>query len=261
MGTPLKNPPVYFTVAQVRFNALLKLAEFLPTIQESLRQAGFPDFASHKSVVLQVMMHEGQPVPVPVAHERFQFGTVDKMHSFLLDGGSLTLQSTDYGHFESFSAMFMRGLALLHAIVKLDFTERVGLRYLDRVTPLGKDTLDAYLAPEVLGLSAKLPGRAMHSYSETINLVEDVMLRSRVVIQNSGLTFPPDLIPGGMAVNPRFAEYVGLHAILDNDGSVEGRDVFSADVVKQRLHAIHDVIGQAFRAAATPHAFAVWNEQ
>ena len=33
MGTPLKNPPVYFTVAQVRFNPILKLAEFLPAIQ------------------------------------------------------------------------------------------------------------------------------------------------------------------------------------------------------------------------------------
>jgi uncharacterized protein (TIGR04255 family) len=259
MGTPLSKPPVYFTVVQVRFNALLKLSDYLPSIQENLRLAGFPDFASHKSVLLQVTMQEGQPTPVPVAHERFQFGTVDKTHSFLLDSESLTLQSTKYGQFESFSAMFMKGLSIVHDIVKLDYTERVGLRYLDRVTPQGKDDLALYLAPEVMGLSSKLPGEPLHAYSETLNKVDDVFLRTRVIIQDGGLGFPPDLVPGNMVVDSRFAEYVGVHAILDNDGSYEGREVFSGEVVHKRLYAIHDVIGAAFRAAATEYAFKAWS--
>jgi uncharacterized protein (TIGR04255 family) len=259
MGTPLSKPPVYFTVAQVRFNALLKLADYLPNIQEQLRLAGFPDFATSKTVVLQVIVQDGQPTPVPVAHERFHFGTVDKSHSFLLDSESLILQSTDYGHFESFSEMLMLGLSILHHVVKLDYTERIGLRYLDRVTPEGNDDLVMYLAPEVMGLSRKLPGQALHAYSETLNRVDDVLLRSRVVIQDGGLSFPPDLVPGGMVVNRRFAEYVGVHAILDNDGAVEGREVFAVESVAKRLKAIHDVIGLAFKAAATEHAFKVWS--
>jgi len=83
MGAPLKNPPVYFTVAQVRFNALLKLAEYLPSIQEAMRRAGFPDFVSHKSIALQIVMQDGQAVPTPLPQERFLFGTTDRTRNFL----------------------------------------------------------------------------------------------------------------------------------------------------------------------------------
>ena len=54
MGTPLKNPPVYLTLAQVRFNPILKLADFLPSIQESFRQAGYPDFNRQRIISIQL---------------------------------------------------------------------------------------------------------------------------------------------------------------------------------------------------------------
>lgn len=78
MGAPLKNPPVYFTIAQVRFNTILKLAEFLPAIQENLRNAGFPDFGVQKTVVLQLLSQNGQPAPCPpcriVIHSAISIG-------------------------------------------------------------------------------------------------------------------------------------------------------------------------------------------
>ncbi len=261
MGTPLKNPPVYFTVAQVRFNALLKLSEFLPTIQENLRRAGFPDFTTRKTIALQIVVQDGKPAPSPLQVERFVFGTVDQAHSFVLTQDALTLQSTRYGRFEDFSAMFLRGLTIVHDVVQLDFTERVGLRYLDHVAPKAGDTLDAYLAPEVLGLSARLGGKSLHSFSETFNHIGVVQLRSRVVIQEGGLSFPPDLLPEGMVLDKRFMEFSGHHALLDTDGFVEGRAAFSLDVVGQKLNDIHEVIGAAFTATTTKHARQVWDEQ
>jgi uncharacterized protein (TIGR04255 family) len=260
MGTPLKNPPVYFTVVQVRFNALLKLADYLPAIQEAMRKGGYPDFAHQSSVGIQISIQDGQPRPSPIQQDRYKFGDVQRTHAFWLDADSLTLQSTDYGHFDKFADTFLKGLSIVHDIVTLDYTERIGLRYLDRVTPRAGDDVSQYLAPEVLGLSGRLPGQALHAYSESVNQVQDVVLRSRVVIQGGGLSFPPDLAPEDMVVTPRFTQYVGPHAILDNDGVVQLREVFSLDIVARRLKDIHDVIGKAFKAAATPHAFAVWDQ-
>jgi uncharacterized protein (TIGR04255 family) len=108
MGTPLKNPPVYLTLAQVRFNPILKLIDFLPSIQESFRHAGFPDFERQQVISIQVTMLDGQPTPSPVPQDRFLLGNLDKSHVFILDGQSLTLQSTNYGQFESFSACFLK---------------------------------------------------------------------------------------------------------------------------------------------------------
>ncbi|MGM9481820.1 TIGR04255 family protein [Roseateles sp. NT4] len=260
MGTPLKNPPVYFTLAQVRFNPLLKLQDFLPPIQEQMRKAGYPDFSTQTSFVLQFSL-DGKSAPTPIPRERFTFGSADRKHAFVLDQDSLTLQSTQYGRFEEFSKAFTKGLAVVHEAVQLAFVERVGLRYLDRVVPFAEDALEAYLHPEVLGLSARLKGAVMQSYSETLSQVDNIVLRSRVVIQEGGLSFPPDLSPGEMTFDPSpVVTFAGRHAILDNDGVISDRSDFDLTAINKQLDAIHVVIGDSFRASATEHAFKVWSQ-
>lgn len=261
MSKPLKNPPVYFTVAQVRFNTLLKLSEYLPPIQDGLRRAGYPAFSTHSTIALQLNAQESQAVPQPIAHEQYFFANIEQTHSFVLGADALTFQSTNYGTYERFSEAFLKGLALVHDVVKLDFTERVGLRYLDHVFPKAGDALERYLAPEAQGLSARLGGQPVHLFIEMLNAAGSVRLRSRILTQEGGLAFPPDLQPQGMLVDARFTKADGKHAIIDTDGFVQGRELFSLDGVSKHLGAIHDVISVAFRATVTPHALAVWDEQ
>lgn len=260
MGTPLKNPPVYLTLAQVRFNPILKLVDFLPSIQESFRHASYPDFERQHLISIQVTMQDGQPTPTPVPQDRFQFGNVDQTHMFIVDGQSLTLQSTNYGQFESFSECFLKGLNIVNDVVKLAFTERVGLRYLDRVMPQENETIEQYLVDQVHGLTSRLGGKPLYSYTEALNEIGNIKLLSRVAIQDGPLAFPPDLQPGNMVVTERFSAYTGKSAILDNDGFVEGRESFSVNTVATHLDAIHKVIGTAFKTTATPFAFAAWDK-
>jgi uncharacterized protein (TIGR04255 family) len=263
MGTPHKNPPVYFTVVDTRFNTLLKLADYLPSIQESLRRAGFPDFAHRRTVAIQTAPEDGlQQAPTPTVVEQFVFGTADKTHRFVLGAGSLTLLSTAYGSFETFSEKFLNGLDVVHRMVNLDFTERIGLRYLDQIAPKQGDALEQYLVAEVMGLRGLLGGDLVHAFTETLNRFGSIQLRSRVIVQNSPLAFAPDLwIDRDMAIDSRFANFSGLHAILDTDGFEEGRVNFSIGAVHQRLDSIHDVLSHAFKAIVTDHARNVWNEQ
>jgi uncharacterized protein (TIGR04255 family) len=263
MSPPLKTPPVFYTVVQVKFNAVLKFSEFLPAIQESFRKAGYPDFKRQTAVTLQVELRSdgSPPSAVPLSRDRYLFGSVNREHAFLLDADALTLQSTNYGRFESFSEAFLKGLGIVHTAVQLDFTERVGLRYLDRVMPRDSETLEHYLQPQVLGLGAPLGGKAIHSYFETLSEVQDVKLLSRVVIQSGPLALPPDMVGVDMVVAPRFLSFQGRSALLDNDGFVESREPFNLDTVGERLRAIHKVSGAAFHAAATGYAFKVWDEE
>lgn len=260
MGTPLKNPPVYLTLAQVRFNPILKLVDFLPGIQERFRHAGYPDFEHQHLISIQVAMQDGQSTPKPVQQDRFQLGNLEKTHTFILDGQSLTLQSTNYGRFETFSECFLQGMEMVHQAVELAFTERIGLRYLDRVIPQAGETIEQYLAEQVHGLTSRLGGRPVYSYTEALNEVGKIKLVSRVAIQDGPLAFPPDIQPGNMAVAEKFVSYTGKCAILDNDGFVEGREAFSFRAVSDYLQAIHEVIGTAFKATATPYAFTAWDK-
>lgn len=261
MGKPLKSPPVYLTLAQVRFNPILKLVDFLPSIQESFRRVGYPGFDRQHIISIQLNIQEGlPPTPNPVQQERFQFGNVERTHIFLLDSQSLTLQSTNYGQFETFSACFLEGLSIVHKAVSLAFTERVGLRYLDRVMPQSGETIEQYLVEQVHGLTSRLGGRSIHSYTEAMNEIGNIKLLSRVAIQDGPLAFPPDLQPGNMQITERFASYSGISAILDNDGFFEGRETFSTKAVADHLDTIHKVIGAAFKTTATPYAFAAWDK-
>lgn len=260
MGTPLKSPPVYFTVAQVRFNTLLKLVDYLPSLQERLRRVGYSDFSQHSAVAIEFSVSDGKQVAQPVTRDQFLFATSDREHAFVLAPNALTLQSTNYGTFEQFSGQLLAGLRLLHETVTLDFTERVGLRYLDFVLPREGQELTDFLVPEVLGLSRRLGGQPSHAYSESLSKFGEIRLLARVVIQNGGLGFPPDLLPGSMALQARFLERQGLHAILDTDGFVEGRKLFDPEAVGQQLHAIHEVIGAAFKATVTQTAIKAWDE-
>lgn len=260
MGKPLKNPPVYFTVAQARFNVLLKLADYLPSVQESLRKVGYPAFTHHSATALQINLQDGQPVPQTVPYEQYLFANAAQTHCFVLSPDALTFQSTDYGTFESFSEGFLKGLSLVHETVTLAFTERVGLRYLDHILPKEGEALELYLAPQVQGMGARLGGQPLHSYSETLCAFGHLQLRSRVLIQDGGLLFPPDLLPQGMAVQPKFLETQGRHAVLDTDGYVQGRRLFELDGVERQLSDIHKVIFAAFVATVTDHARNVWDE-
>ena len=259
MGKPLKTPPVYFTVVQVRFNPLLKLADYLPSIQESMRQSGYPAFTHRQSMGLRFAINDGQSVPQPVQHEQYLFTNVAQTHSFVLNTDSLTFQSTNYGTYELFSEQFLKGLELVHEAIRLDFTDRVGLRYLDHVMPKPGEELVEYV-PEVVGLSNKLGGNAMHTYCETLRFIGQIGQRTRVLIQDGPLTFPPDLVPEGMVVESRFLQSRGLHALIDTDGFQEGRQLFSLETVGLQLDAIHVAISDAFKLTVTEHAIQTWNE-
>jgi uncharacterized protein (TIGR04255 family) len=259
MGAPLKQPPVYLTLVQVRFNKLLGLASYMPAVQDNFRRAGYPVFEEKLGFAVKIDIQNGGPVPQVERQPQHFFGNLAQTHSFILTDDALSFQSTKYGNFEQFSNGFLEGLALVHRIVSLAYTERIGLRYLDHVRPLRQDNLSQYLQPEVQGIDSRLGGEALYSFFEGFNKVGDILLRSRVTIQNSELGFPADLNPTGVAVDERFRNGSGLHAMLDTDGYKEARLPFDLKDVGLQLKEIHKVISAAFKAVATPYAYEVWN--
>ncbi|MEQ9107798.1 MAG: TIGR04255 family protein [Limnobacter sp.] len=262
MSAPLKTPPVFFTLCQVRFNKLLTLADYLPKIQEAFRKAGYPAYSVNYMVVFQMIAGQsGNPEnqPVPVTQETYHFGNLKKTHSFVLDAQKLTLQSTMYGCFEDFSSEFMKGMTILNDILDLSFFERIGLRYLDRVIPKYNDSIAQYLVDQVQGVLPVLKGEGIFTYAESMIQKDGVKLCARVLTQNGELAFPPDIQPVDMAIEPRFVAYRGISAVLDNDGFIEQREEFYLPAIETHLVKIHEVISQAFKATVTQYALEVWN--
>lgn len=262
MGTKMRSAPVYFTIAQVRFNPILTLDAYVPQIQERLRKEGFPDV--QKAFVATINLNVAPPneasapqVPF-IQTTRHVFGNMGRTSGFILDQGALSFQATEYDVFESFSSDFLKGLEAVNEAVSLSYTERIGLRYLDAVFPKSGETLRDYLCGSMLGLTEKLEDTIVHAFSETLVKKDNVNVRSRVIIQQGEVGFPPDLQPMTLNLGERFRQLRGPHAIIDTDGWSESRDAFSVERVREQLILIHSGIERTFRASVTENALKAW---
>jgi uncharacterized protein (TIGR04255 family) len=260
MARKLTNAPLYFAIMQARFNPTFALDSYAPQIQERFRKRGFPD--AQKGVLRTLNLSaptEGSAPQVPVADTgRYTFYNMNRTTGFILDQGALSFLTTDYDVFETFSRDFRQGLDAVHQAIELSYTDRIGFRYLDAIFPKAEETFADYLDPSVLGLSGRLQGSLVHSFSETNLRSDGVNIVARVILQDGEVGFPPDLLPNILHVAERFRALRGWHAILDIDGYFEGREAFNLDRIDDHLNTIHEEIAKAFRATITPKAVKVW---
>ena len=261
MGRHMKNAPVYFMIAQIRFNPILDLGKYLPEIQGQMRASGFPDFKEEVAQQFTLAFGKGESgkVSPPVSSVRYIFGNIDGTAGFVLTNNALAFQTTAYVTFEDFLRMFLDGLGTVHEQLRLDFTERVGLRYLDAVLPNAGEKLSDYLIPEVLGVSHVLEGNVpVHAFSETMFAMDAGHLVSRVLVRNGQVGLPPEIGEIAPKLAPKFTVFTGTHAILDSDAFHGGREAFDTSVIGRRLTELHAEIVKVFKTVATAHAFSVW---
>ncbi|AGY57636.1 TIGR04255 family protein [Gloeobacter kilaueensis] len=260
MGSKMSNAPVYFTVAQIQFNAVLNLENYIPLIQDTMRRAHFPDFKRQIQQALVQLNMGGEQVASPnlPPQSRYLFGDIEGKSVFVLESNALSFQTTAYDTFQVFSRTLLEGLATIHSVLKLDFTERAGLRYLDAVLPRDNETVADYLVTEVLGLSGKLAGKMLYSFSESVAMTLAGQLVSRVIVQDGNIGLPLELMSVEPKIEPKFTRFNGRHAIIDTDMFYQNREKFNLDTLASRLDTLHDEILKSFQATVTPHAFSVW---
>lgn len=260
MGKKMKNAPIYFALAQVKFNPLAALDAYVPTIQESLRKAGYPDFQKIQMAQLEL----GAAMPKTSIVTRYLFGNAKKTSAFVIDQSWLTYQTTDYDTFAPFLAALLVGLQTIHKEAVLSYSERIGIRVLDAVLPKPGETVAEYLQPYVLGLSGSFPDRQLaHALSETRTVSGNSTLVSRSIIisqKEGGLAFPEDLQPHQLQLPDRFSHQIsGQYAVIDTDSWTEGRDDFELNRIETTLDSLHTDIGRSFEQMVTPYALKVWD--
>ncbi len=115
-----------------------------------------------------------------------------------------------------------------------------------------------FLVPEVLGLALREHGQLQQSISETFVTTHAGQLVSRVIVRNGQVGLPMELSGAALAIDPRFTQRQGIHAIVDVDASFVQREMFELPKVEARLAALHDEIDALFRATVTDYARASW---
>jgi len=264
MGKKMKNAPVYYALAQVRFNAVLALDQYVPAIQDNLRKAGYTDFQTSFMATINLNVSAGpeQPVPAVQPQKRYQFLNEKRTTGFVLDQASIIFQTTDYDVFESFSAEFVKGLSIVHSTADLSYSERVGIRYLDAVCPKPGEQINQYLIPSVIGIAEQLaPRELVHAISDTRTKSDKSNMVSRVTTfkQNRpGAAFPVEFGAVPIKLTDKFSKIEGLYAVIDTDCWSEDRVKFDIGGLEKALKSLHDEVEKSFNLMVTPHARSVW---
>lgn len=259
MGKKLSNPPVYYTLAQVQFNPILNLDDYVPKIQAEMRGIGFPDYkkeAQHRLVINPNITN--QSAPSVLQEFRNSFGDISGKTRFVLDANALTFETSNYETYETFVGAFINGLGIVHAILNLAYSERIGIRYFDAVFPLNNDDLNEYLVSEVRGTKDRIQASFIYTYNETVTSNEIGQLISRVIIREGQIALPDDLSYQPLKFATKFSGYTGMHAIIDSDAFSMDREPFDVQNIQGALAKLHTYVGNSFKATVSDYALKVW---
>ncbi|HSH48629.1 MAG TPA: TIGR04255 family protein [Halomonas sp.] len=254
MTTPALQAPVFYVLAQIKFNRIEQMANYVGPLQDALRRQGYPDFREDHQAHLQVT-----PGPqVEVQHqqvERWIFADQERREGVILLKDALIFQTARYSRFTDFRNTVLQVLDVLHREVELAYIDRIGLRYLDAVIPSQGYPLEHLLSPGLIGLYREVAGEPKHSVTETVSGVADGTLVVRTLISPQGVPLPPDLQPMSLQLDARIGESQGQEAaVLDSDYYVTKRETFDSQAVAHQLDASHKVIIEAFGMATTEQA-------
>jgi uncharacterized protein (TIGR04255 family) len=247
--------PVFYTLAQVQFNPIAKMSDYVAALQENLRRSGFPDFRQETQFGLTIRrLDESQPDIQSQPQARWSFTNVERTEGYLLFANALVFHTTAYNTFENFLQKTLSGLELVHQIVTLAYVERIGLRYLDAIVPKEGEELLQYLNPSLLGLSITLNEDLRHSFTETVTEFQNSTLVARALTTKGVLGLSPDLFPLQLQLKQSFTEINGLHTVLDTDCFFVNRSSFDIANIKTQLKNTHDNITKAFEMSVTEYA-------
>lgn len=257
----MKNAPVYYALAQARFNPIVAMDKYVGGIQDELRHRGYTLFERQEISQLQLSQAEPQ-----VNHTTsWLMNRENKTAGFILNTSSLTFHTTHYETKQEFIPELLDGLKVVHNVVNLKQITRLGLRYLDAVLPLAGEIVDQYLVRGLHGINFNSK-QLDYSFHESVfetecqPLINTGKLIARIIQLKSVLGYPPGLSPHGLEPMQRFAiNKPCCHAIIDTDHSVEGSVPLEFDKIARQLSSLHDILKKAFTAITTDHAKNVWS--
>ncbi len=164
---PLSAAPLVRVIAQVRFPIIASIVkgEFIAPFQEAIRKQ-YP--------VLQ--LEEGRQVvfsPQGVQDTRtttaWRFSAPSSGWQVTLAPEFLTLETTAYTSRDDFMARLRSLLVALETHLNPGLLDRLGVRYINRITGPNLDDLTALVRPEVSGvLATSLAPQVRHSVSEQL---------------------------------------------------------------------------------------------
>jgi uncharacterized protein (TIGR04255 family) len=233
---PLPNAPLVRVIGQVRFPPVLSLEkrEFVAPFQEAIRGT-YPVLRPEQA---QSIMLGPDGVAPGQKQTAWRFSDSDARWRVSLTPEFVAIETTAYTSRRDFLDRLQEVLEAIAEHVKPALAQRVGVRYVDRVTGEALVEIRNLVRPEVLGIvAAPVAVHVLHSLTQTVFALPEA---KEQILGRWGL------VPAGATVDPTAIEPINEPSwVLDVDmfsneerPFVPGEIVRAARQFSERLYAV-----------------------
>ena len=238
---PLKESPLVRVIAQLRFPEILSIGQqdFVAPFQEAIRPI-YPilrqDQAPSEVIGMGVVTLTKPPQNI------WRFGDADGRWRVSLAPDFLALETTHYVNRTDFVERLKTVVQVLDKYVKPAQADRLGLRYINRLTGKAVDDIATLVRPEVCGIAGTAAAKhAAHIMSQSMFEVEGACVLARWG------SFPPNAV-----IDPTAFEAVEDKSwILDLDMFSSAPAPFGVDWIAEQTRRYAERIYTIFRWAIT----------
>ncbi len=251
----LPRAPLIFVLALIRFTPVLKMAVYVPDIQDRLRKQGFPKYR-HESVQ-NIMI--GSPTPLE-AISRWVFDRSENETQVVLSTDAIAVQTASYGTFSNFLEDVKNAFQPLAEYAQPDSIQQIGLRYVDLLSDIDDIKCDDLLQAGLRGVS----GGQMDAKTTAFSFVFQRELPSGTLsvrsLQALGMQgyLPPDLAQVSLTFPDRVKSAQNPR-VLDFDNVIQKNLPFKWDHLEPQLLELHDHSSKAFHSFVTREALNAWS--
>jgi uncharacterized protein (TIGR04255 family) len=251
----LPRAPLVFVVAQVRFERLASVSSesFIGGFQEAIRGV-YPVMRREQQA--GVLIGPSGPIAQAESSNAWRFDERPERWQVTLAPDFVALSTTRYTRRRDLIDRLRDVVTAAQEHLQLRFCDRLGVRYIDRVTDedlLGR--LAELVRREVLGTTGVDPGEAgvqqAHTFSDsTYRLRESVELHGRWGLLPPQTTFDPSVEPAD-----------ARSWVLDLDAYTTQQDAFDPAALTARAEALCERVYRFFRWAVTDEFLTVHGGQ
>ncbi|NLB30653.1 MAG: TIGR04255 family protein [Alcaligenaceae bacterium] len=253
----LTKQPLVFVLAEFRFPVIMQMNQFLPEVQEKLRQK-LPFYEEQQAQEVQLNQDGIEIKSSP------QWAFIDKSRtkSVLLSPSRIVFSTSAYDRFEGFEEFCLDVLDTLREVVKPSFIQRIGLRYADLIVPENRElSVSAYVKPGFYeNIDFSEIGSLGRKVNEFLLETEEGTMVIRTMYGHHDLSVFQDIhLPIKLSTRDVASERILLD--FDHIWEAHAEDEFlSFDraLISEKLHKMHYLSRKAFWSSVTEEGIETW---
>ncbi|RRH76581.1 TIGR04255 family protein [Falsigemmobacter faecalis] len=194
----LPSSPLVRVLAQVKFTRIAKISDerYISDFQEAIR-ADLPHFEADTVHNLDIQINGAEITPRQATTVVWRFFDPSRIHRLTLAPDALTLETTAYTTRQDFLGQFSAYLSCLADTIRPSLIDRLGVRYVDRISdPKDLSNLAALLRPELAGvLQPQLLNKVEVSMTEISAVTSEGKLVARYGLLPGNTSHDPEMLP------------------------------------------------------------------